>query len=738
MFWIGIFFFVSGFCSILYELVWLRLAMAKFGVTTALVSIVLSVFMAGLGAGSWIAGWATRRYGDRIRFSSLRLYGIIELVIGFSALAVPVELSWGSQLLEHLAGQVSMSSGTFYLLSGPWLALTLVPWCACMGATIPIAMFAIRRTWSNKSDRSFSFLYLANVIGAVLGACITPAFVELYGFHGTLRKGAMLNASIFVAALALSFVMKERLTADAESRTVTAPVGRFADRSALLLLFTTGLTTMGMEVVWIRLYTYFIGPVVYSFALILAAYLAATFLGSTIYRFWSRRGPIEQESALLWVSLALLGIFSLFTADFLHDIGPNLRVIYGVAPFSCMIGFLTPMLVDRWSRGDPDRAGRAYAVNVLGCILGPLVAGFVLLPIFGEHRSMLVLVLPWFAMGVAGARRWRFAWQTAVAAVLLIATVVLFRNSEDYEFLYRDGVTLRDATATTIAVGKDFDRQLIVNGVAMTSLTPITKLMAHFTLAHLQQYPQNTLVICFGMGTTFRSAMSWGIPVTVVDLVPGVPKLFTYFHPDGGALLASPRAHVVVDDGRRFLDRSSEKFDAIVIDPPPPLEAAGSSLLYSVNFYLLAKQHLTQQGILQQWLFQGDSVDRAGVTRALVDAFPYVKVYESAWSEGSYHFLASQSPIPDWNAQQLAARLPEAAKQDIVEWGPEPTAEGQLGSLLSRQVPPQKLIALAPNTPDLQDDRPMNEYNRLRIMFPRRMNAWADAHRSESTAVLAQ
>ena len=122
MFWIGIFFFVSGFCSILYELVWLRLAMAKFGVATALVSIVLSVFMAGLGAGSWIAGWATRRYGDRINFSSLRLYGFVELAIGFSALAVPVELRWGSQLLEHLAGQVSMSSGTFYLFRGRgWL-----------------------------------------------------------------------------------------------------------------------------------------------------------------------------------------------------------------------------------------------------------------------------------------------------------------------------------------------------------------------------------------------------------------------------------------------------------------------------------------------------------------------------------------------------------------------------------------------------------------------------------------
>ena len=52
------------------------------------------------------------------------------------------------------------------------------------------------------------------------------------------------------------------------------------------------------------------------------------------------------------------------------------------------------------------------------------------------------------------------------------------------------------------------------------------------------------LIICFGMGTTFRSALSWGIPVTVVELVPKVPKLFPYYHPDGRALHAfSERPH---------------------------------------------------------------------------------------------------------------------------------------------------------------------------------------------------
>src|SRR5580700_1212641 len=79
--WYFYFFFVSGFCSILYELIWLRLAMAQFGVTTAMVSIVLSTFMAGLGVGSWAGGRVVRTYAQRVS-SPLRLYAIAELCIG--------------------------------------------------------------------------------------------------------------------------------------------------------------------------------------------------------------------------------------------------------------------------------------------------------------------------------------------------------------------------------------------------------------------------------------------------------------------------------------------------------------------------------------------------------------------------------------------------------------------------------------------------------------------------------
>src|ERR1700674_3979433 len=264
--WFFVFFFISGFCSVLYELVWLRLAMAQFGVTTALVSIVLSTFMAGLGAGSWAAGALVRRHGAQIKYPPLRLYALTELLIGVSALIVPAQLVLGHRLLEAAAAHTALSSAAYYLASGACLALTIIPWCACMGATIPFAMFAIRSDPRNEARRSFSFLYLANVLGAVLGSFIPLFFVELYGFHGTLRIGALLNALIAASAFAITLKPQTRSAASAPSAPAAAPPSPASSTGILLLLFTTGLVTMGMEVIWIRLYTPYIGPVVYSFA----------------------------------------------------------------------------------------------------------------------------------------------------------------------------------------------------------------------------------------------------------------------------------------------------------------------------------------------------------------------------------------------------------------------------------------------------------------------------------------
>jgi len=248
MVWFFTFFLVSGFCSILYEIVWLRLAMAQFGVTSALASIVISVFMAGLGLGSWGSGRLIRKYEMRVRVPALRLYALAELLIGMSALLVPYQLLWGRKLLEWIGAS---SSWAYYLGSGTWIALTLVPWCACMGATIPVAMLAIRRRDPERSQRSFSYLYLSNVLGAVIGATFPLLLIELYGFRDTLKIGAACNGLLALSAMLLSL---GRTEPSGPVRTEPATKGVASRASSqgnrpLALLFLTGLTSIGMEVV---------------------------------------------------------------------------------------------------------------------------------------------------------------------------------------------------------------------------------------------------------------------------------------------------------------------------------------------------------------------------------------------------------------------------------------------------------------------------------------------------------
>ena len=718
MIWYFFFFLVSGFCGILYELVWLRLAMAQFGVTTPLVSIVLSMFMAGLGLGSWAAATFIRRNEERINFPPLRLYALCELLIGVSALAVPLQMLWGHRLLEQLSGQNGISSGAYYLVAGSWLALTMIPWCACMGATIPLAMFAIRRTARGETQRSFSFLYVANLVGAVAGAIIPLLFIEVFGFRGTLRIGIALNVAVAVSAALLSFVSEQN--AAVENAAPAQPASSFqgSTRGILFLLFLTGLTSMGIEVVWIRLFTPTVGPLVYSFAIILSSYLFATFVGSRIYRAWSRR--YSAEGALIWILLSLLGILPLLTADLRFPLSAVMRIAVGVMPFSCAIGFLTPMLVDRWSQGDPSRAGRAYAVNVLGCILGPLVSGFLILPLVGEHVAMLLFLTPFISMAIFPVGVSKLNTPDRVMAYAIVgAVMVLFFLTKDFETLFPRRVVLRDSAATVIATDSDTNRvkELLVNGIPMTGLNFVTKMMAHLTLASHVQPPQNTLVICFGMGTTFRSALAWEVPTTVVDLIPSVPKLFPYYHHDAAQVLASPGARVITDDGRRFLERTSETFDSIIVDPPPPVPAAGSSLLYSKEFYVLVKQHLRAQGIFQQWLPEGDPATEAAVAKSLKDSFPYIRIFAYHGLPG-FHYLCSMSPIPQRNSEQMVARMPAKAITDLIEWGPFQNPEQQLAIPIPDRNTIDSLIALSPDTPALQDDRPVNEYYFLRTPCP--------------------
>lgn len=723
MIWFFIFFFISGFCSLVYQITWLRIAMADFGVTTPLISIVLSVFMGGLALGSWGGGRVLSSMKRTSAPKSLRLYSAIEAMIGFSGIVVAPLLMIGRELL-FTTTSASWDSNLYYLASGAWISLILLPFCTCMGATFPIAMAAVRDAYPEKSETSFSYLYVANVFGAMAGTLLSAfILIELIGFRGTTMLAAFLNLIVAFFAIRLS----TRLPAEGEyshvDQTPVANESSFGKNSdLLLLLFITGFASLAMEVIWTRQFVPFYGPVVYTFALILIVYLIATLIGSRIYRDWFQHHIlISGDNGWKYLSIlaGLFSLFPLFAADYRVPLGA-LRILLGIGPFCLVLGFLTPAILDRISSGDPRRAGFAYALNTLGCIIGPIIAGFLLLPFCGERWSLVFLSIPLFLLGIMPSRNTIKPSYSIIPVWYLSCTVIvavlLVTYTTDFERSHPNGIVLRDHTATVIATGEGMKKRLLVNGVGITHLTTITKMMVHLPLSYLEKSPKQGLVLCLGMGTSYRSMLSWGIQSTVVELVPSVSALLPFFHSDGKQILVADNGKIVIDDARRFLERTSQSFDVIVVDPPPPIEAAASSLLYSREFYALVAKGLAPGGIFQQWIPNADPIVLAAMLKALQEQFPYVRVFSSMEGWG-LHLLAGMSPIKTRTSEELAARLPKKAADDIVEWGPEATAEGQFAKVISREIPVSEIIGRFPDVSSLSDNKPINEYYLLRSSF---------------------
>ena len=482
---------------------------------------------------------------------------------------------------------------------------------------------------------------------------------------------------------------------------------------------------MAMEVVWIRAFAPVVKTQVYSFAIVVATYLAATAAGSWLYRRHLRRNstrPTAETIAFLCAAAFLPVLVNdprWLKTNWLYAPHPPsvIFLLASICPFCALLGYLTPSLVDEYAGGLPADAGKAYALNVLGCILGPLLACYFLLPTISERSALVLLGLPFFLFYFLCRkvlpRKRRWALQTATGAVLALA-LFFSRSYEDHILATEKHAEVRrDYAASVLSYGEGLGRLLCVNGIGMTTLTTTTKVMAHLPLAFHEGPPSSALIICFGMGTTFRSILSWDIETTAVELVPSVKNAFGFFHADSARFLRHPKGRIIIDDGRRYLRRTSEKFDVIVIDPPPPLEATGSSLLYSEEFYALAKAHLRPNGVLQAW-FPGseDTLAAGAMFRSVHNSFPHVRCFDGVDGYG-IHLIASMHPLPILTGAQLAARMPPAARKDLLEWSSTSDLAAGLDQLVSRGTPIEAILYPDPRV-QITDDRPYNEYFLLR------------------------
>jgi spermidine synthase len=466
---------------------------------------------------------------------------------------------------DYLLKAGEASSTGYLLVSALFIVAAILPWCMMMGATVPLMMSFIAQTDpANRS--SFSFLYLANVIGAMAGTAVTALFlVELFGLRGTSMIAATINFLIAAIGFALARLYpfeparaaeRPRQMQDAVPAGTRAPVGTWTSNHWLeVVLFTTGFTSLAMEVAWTRAFTFVLKTTIYSFAMILTTYLLATWIGSYLYRRSLKiERPVSTESVL-----GALCIFALLPVV-LDDPRANQNVILTLAsivPFCLALGYLTPGLID--AHANPAIAGRSYGVNIAGGILGPLVAAYILLPAIGTRATLIVLSVPmfllfgWTVCRVSSSLPRRLAFVLSFGA-LVAFSVTVSRGYEDGVLYEGPREVRRDYVATVMAYGEGMDKQLLVNGIGMTSLTPITKVMAHLPLA-MKGDARSGLVICFGMGTTFRAMHSWGIDATAVELSRSVFESFGFFFPDFAAVITDPKAHIVVDDGRRYLPR---------------------------------------------------------------------------------------------------------------------------------------------------------------------------------------
>ena len=111
--------------------------------------------------------------------------------------------------------------------------------------------------------------------------------------------------------------------------------------------------------------------------------------------------------------------------------------------------------------------------------------------------------------------------------------------------------------------------------------------------------------------------------------MPSVPKLFSFYHEDAPELENSPLSRIVIDDGRSYLKRSPEQYDLILLTRRLQPGLLPSSLLFSKEFYAIAKPHLRPGGILQQWIREETPPPSRRLHAPCKTPFPYVRAFHS-------------------------------------------------------------------------------------------------------------
>ncbi|RJP78652.1 MAG: hypothetical protein C4522_12170 [Desulfobacteraceae bacterium] len=412
-------FFISGFTGLIYEILWTRLIVKVIGSAPFSVSIVLTVFMGGLGLGSYLAG----KRIDRIKnpLTLVRIYGVLELIIAAYGLVFPLLLIVFKPVFSLLYNQLFSYFWLYNLITFIGCCILLIIPVTCMGATLPVlCRFFVTRI--DSVGTHIGRLYGLNTIGAAFGSLICGFWlIQVLNVHGTLILAVCLNSFIGMVCLLVS---REKMlsgstgnagvTRDIPSsgreRTISiAPEDRKIIFLALLIFAVSGFSAMAYEVIWIKLLGIIIGPTTYSFTIVLVTFISCLALGSLFFGRLADR--VKNTMHLLLYTQVFAAIAALYFSQIMgesqvffsklifhyKDSFTVLQIVKASVLFAFMfiptffLGATFPLVGKICTKSLENTGwsiGSAYAVNTVGAVLGSFSAGFVLVPLLGKENSI--------------------------------------------------------------------------------------------------------------------------------------------------------------------------------------------------------------------------------------------------------------------------------------------------------------------------------------------------------------
>lgn len=697
-------FFLSGFVALGLETVWFRSLLLVFGASHQAAGTLLGVFMAGIVVGGEAAG----RLADRLR-SPARGYGLAEVAVGLFALTSPLLFAavGPAALAASGPGRVALAFALLAIptiamgASLPFLTRALAPDRDHVGPTIRL-LYAINLAGATAGAAATGFWILPSI-----GLHATTLVLGALGLAGGLVAVALARGPAG-ARTATQAPRPAATSAVAHLAVVLAASAGFVSFALQVAWNRAFASLLGSSSFTFTL-------VVAVILAALAAGGALGHAESDPRPYWTRVTRRLFVLAIAgYLGTLVAGAAPAYLAwAVTHGIGTGplrlLCVALVVAVPAYQIGALFPTLAARFPTAGVGRtAGTALAATTAGNLAGALAAGFVLVPTLGARTTLvassaLALGLACVASSRTGRARFAGTLIASAAAVGIAALVpswdrialsagtyrtALYRQRHEASgtdcgpgrrFTHNELLFFRDGRIGAVAVighrGLDPAEpcslySLRVDGKTEGSVfvaAPLgprvpagarelptgdlpTEILAGLLPGAGGPSRSDALVVGWGTGISVRALLDTGRwRVTAVEIEPAVLDAARLFD---APLLDDPRVRIEIDDARVALRRSAPgSLDAIVSQPSNPW-VAGSSALFSREYFALLHDRLRPGGRALVWvqLYETDRETVRSVVATLLCVFPDVHAFRPALDSRDLLLLARRSDRPSSTA----------------------------------------------------------------------------------------